>query len=320
VSAVLVTGGAGFVGSATAAALACAGRRVVVLDDLSTGFREFVRWGPLVLGDVGDRALVARVLREHGVTAVLHFAAKILVGESLGEPALYDRWNRGKTTTLIETAVAADVRAFVFSSSASVYGNPREVPVREEHPRRPVNPYGESKRACEDVLFASGLPAVALRYFNAAGGLPADGVGERHDPETHLIPLALRAARTGVPLTLHGADYDTPDGTCIRDYVHVADLADAHVAALERLERGAEGGAWNLGSGQGRSVREVLAAVERTLGRPVPVAVGPRRTGDPPRLVAAPERALDDLGWRARRSDLDRIVRDAAACDALFHG
>ena len=318
--AVLVTGGAGYIGSACAYALHAAGRPVVVLDDLSTGWRDFVKWGPLVEGDVGDRALVRDTIRSHGVTAVMHFAAKAQVAESVREPRLYDLWNRGKTTELVAAAAAAGVGAFVFSSTCAVYGEPAVVPIDERAERRPVNPYGVSKAACEDVLFASGMPAAALRYFNAAGGLPEQGVGERHDPESHLLPLAIRAAREGRPVQVFGTDYDTRDGTCVRDYIHVMDLAAAHLRALDHLAGGGASGAWNLGTGRGQSVHEILEAVGDVMGVRVERSAAARRPGDPPVLVAAARRAARELGWRAACSDLPRIVEDAVACDALFHG
>jgi UDP-arabinose 4-epimerase len=311
--AVLVTGGAGYIGAVTARRLAEAGREVVVLDDLSTGHRDVVRWGPLVVGDIADEALVAATLRRHGVRAVVHFAAKALVAESVERPDLYDRWNRVKTTTLGRVAAAEGVRAFVFSSTCAVYGDPTTVPIPEAHARKPVNPYGVSKAAAEDALRSTGMPVALLRYFNAAGAEPEHGLGERHDPETHVIPLAIRAALTGTPMTVLGTDWPTPDGTCVRDYVHVADLATAHLMALDRLERGLPGGAWNLGTGRGASVREVLREVGRAIGRTVPSVDGPRRPGDPPALVADPRRALEDLGWTATHSDLPRIARDAVA-------
>ena len=314
--AVLVTGGAGYVGPPAVRALVESGRRVVVLDDFSTGHREHVRWGTLVEGDIADEALVTDTLRSHGVTAVLHFAAKALVGESVRDPELYDRWNRGKTTVLASVAAREGVRAIVFSSTCAVYGQPEVVPIDEEETKKPINPYGASKVACEQALFATGIPVAALRYFNAAGAEPEHGLGERHDPETHLIPLALRALRTGEPITILGTDYPTPDGTCVRDYVHVSDLASAHVRALDRLERGDGGGAWNLGTGTGASVREVLDAAGRVAGREVPAEEGPRRDGDPPVLVACADRARRDLGWTPVASDLERIVADAAAYEA----
>ena len=318
--AVLVTGGAGYIGSACAYALHEAGRDVVVLDDLSTGFREFAKWGPLVEGDIADRGLVSDTIRAHGVGAVMHFAAKAQVAESVAHPDLYDGWNRGKTTELVATAAECGIRAFVFSSTCAVYGEPKVVPIAEDTPREPVNPYGVSKAACEDALFASGLPAAALRYFNAAGGVPGQGVGEKHDPESHLIPIAVRAAREGRPMTVFGTDYPTPDGTCVRDYIHVVDLASAHLRALAHLEGGGASGVWNLGTGRGSSVQEILDAVDDVLGTTVERLEGPRRPGDPPELVAAPHRAARDLGWQPACSDLRRIVVDAAACDAMFHG
>lgn len=315
--AVLITGGAGYVAPPSVRALAGTGRDVVVLDDFSTGHRDFVKWGTLVEGDVGDEALLRRTIRHYGVTAVLHFAAKALVGESMRDPDLYDRWNRGKTTVLAGVAASEGIQALVFSSTCATYGNPQRIPIDEDEPQEPINPYGVSKLACEKALFGSGVAVAALRYFNAAGAEPGHGIGERHDPETHLVPLALRAVQTGEAIRLFGTDYPTPDGTCIRDYVHVTDLAAAHVAALERLEAGRGGGAWNLGTGRGASVREVLAAVDRVLGRPVPVEEAPRREGDPPVLVARADRALRDLGWSTRVSDLDRIVADAAAFEGM---
>jgi UDP-glucose-4-epimerase GalE len=310
--AVLVTGGAGYVGSVAVRHLLAAGRPVVVIDDLSTGHREAVGAAELVVGDAGDVGLVRAVLRRRRVRAVLHFAAKALVEESVREPELYDRANRGTTVALLAAAAREGVRAFVLSSTCAVYGVPQSVPIPEDHPRAPVNPYGRSKRDAEDAVAASGIPSALLRYFNAAGGEPEHGLVERHDPETHLIPRALAAARSGAPLTVHGSDYPTPDGTCVRDYVHVGDLAEAHLAALARLEAGGDGGAWNLGTGRGHSVREVLSAVAARLGRPVPSVDGPRREGDPPELVADPSRARRDLGWNPVRSDLERLVRDAS--------
>ncbi len=308
---VLVTGGAGYVAPPVVRRLAEAGRRVVVLDDFSTGYRAHARWGTLVEGDVGDADLLRRVFRDERIGAVLHFAAKSLVGESVREPKLYDAWNRGKTTVLASVAAGEGVGAFVFSSTCAVYGDPVALPLREDHPRRPVNPYGRSKVGCEDALFATGVPTAALRYFNAAGAEPEHGLGERHDPETHLIPLAMRAAVTGEPISVFGTDYDTPDGTCVRDYVHVRDLATAHLLALERLESGGGGGRWNLGTGEGASVGAVLDAVEEAMGRAVPRRDAERRAGDPPVLVADGAKARAELGWAPRSSSLARIAEDA---------
>jgi len=312
--AVLVTGGAGYVGSHAVAALVAAGRRVVVLDDLSAGHREAVRGVPLVVARVEDEALVRATCAAHAVDAVLHFAGRISVAESVRDPAGYERANVTATAALAAAVHGAGVRRLVFSSSAAVYGTPERVPVPEDHPQRPTSPYGESKARAEAVLAASGLEVAALRYFNAAGAEPALGLGERHDPETHLIPLALQAARAGTPLAVFGEDWPTPDGTCVRDYVHVVDLARAHVAALARLEAGRGGGAWNLGTGAGHTVRQVIAAAERATGRRVEVRAAPRRPGDPAVLVADPARAARDLGWTASaRSALDAIVADAWA-------
>jgi len=307
---VLVTGGAGYIGAVTASRLVASGREVVVLDDLSTGHRDNARFGAFVEGDIADAGLVRSTLETHGVSAVLHFAAKALVGESVAHPALYDTWNRGKTTALVEVCAAAGVQAFVFSSTCAVYGAPETIPINESTPLAPINPYGESKVACETALFESGLPAIALRYFNAAGAAPDVGLWERHDPETHLIPLCFDAVLGGRPLTVLGTGHPTPDGTCVRDYVHVLDLADAHIAALDALESGAPGGAFNLGTGDGASVRQVIDAVAAVAERPVPHTEGAARAGDPPTLVADPSLMADTLGFRTQH-DLIAIVRDA---------
>ena len=310
---VLVTGGAGYVGSHAAKALVRSGRRVVVLDDLSTGHADAVRFGTLVRGDAGDEASVERLLREEHLGAVLHFAGRISVEESVRDPAGYRRANVDVTAALARAARRAGVAAFVFSSSAAVYGTPDRAPIPEDAAVRPESPYGASKAEAERVLAGSGLAVACLRYFNAAGADPAAGLGERHDPETHLVPLALRAAAAGTPLAVFGLDWPTEDGTCVRDYVHVADLATAHVAALERLESGRGGGTWNLGTGRGASVLEVAAAVERATGRRLARTPSPRRAGDAAVLVADPARARADLGWRPTQSDLDRVVADAWA-------
>lgn len=317
--AVLVTGGAGYVGSHAVAALLAAGRPVVVLDDLSTGHADALppvggARATLVVGRVEDADLVARLARDHRVGAVLHFAARTSVAESMGDPDGYHRANVGATRTLAGAAAAAGVAHVVFSSSAAVYGAPVTVPIPEDHPLAPVNPYGATKAEAEARLAATGLRVASLRYFNAAGAEPDLGLGERHAVETHLVPLAVAAALGGPPLTVHGEDWPTPDGTCVRDYVHVVDLAAGHLAALGWLERGGATRAWNLGTGRGASVREVLDAVGRAVGRPVPWRPGPRRPGDPPVLVADPARAARELGWRATaRSGLDRLVADAVA-------
>jgi UDP-glucose-4-epimerase GalE len=317
-NAILVTGGAGYVGSHACKALATAGYRPVVYDNLSRGHREAVRWGPLIEGDLHDTARVAAALQDHGVTAVMHFAAFAYVGESVGDPETYYRNNVGGTLALLEAMRRAEVATIVFSSTCAVYGAPDRLPIAETTPKAPLNPYGDTKLAIERALHwyagAYGLRFAALRYFNAAGADPESEIGEDHDPETHLIPRVLRAALgTGDPVEVYGTDYPTADGTAIRDYIHVADLADAHVRALGYLDAGGESGAMNLGTGQGCSVRQVIAAVERIAGRPVPFRETARRAGDPPELVADPALARARLGWQPRHSDLDTIIRTALA-------
>lgn len=313
---VLVTGGAGYIGSHTCKALAAAGHVPVTFDNLSTGHRAAVRWGPLVVGELGERELVERTLREQRIDAVVHFAASAYVGESMTDPARYFRNNVIHTLGLLEAMQASGVRHLVFSSTCATYGVPRAVPIPEDHPQQPVNPYGESKLFVERALHwhgvCHGLHWLALRYFNAAGADPDGEIGEVHEPETHLIPLAIQAAlgQRG-PLQVMGTDYPTPDGTAVRDYIHVSDLADAHVRALGHLLGGGASDALNLGTGRGHSVREVIAAVARASARAVPAVDAPRRAGDPPALVAAPGRAAAVLGWRPVHSSLETIVRTA---------
>ena len=313
---ILVTGGAGYIGSHTCKALAALGLVPVVYDNLSTGHRDAVRWGPLVEGDLADRARLESALREHGAEAVVHFAASAYVGESMSDPAKYFRNNVANTLTLLEAMHAAGVRRIVFSSTCATYGVPRRVPIAEDHPQQPVNPSGESKLFVERALhwhgLAHGLQWLALRYFNAAGADPEGEIGEVHEPETHLVPLAIQAALgQRAQIQVMGTDYDTPDGTAVRDYIHVTDLADAHVRALAHLERGGASGAMNLGTGTGHSVREVIRAVEAASGRRVHAVDAPRRAGDPPALVAAPGRAGEVLGWVPRHSSLAEIVQTA---------
>lgn len=315
---VLVTGGAGYVGAHACAALAEAGFAPVVYDDLSRGHRDAVLWGPLIEGDVRDAESLAAALRSSGARAVLHFAAKAEVGESAQDPALYYDVNVGGAVALARAARATGVDALIFSSTCAVYGMPERMPIAEEAAYRPINPYGASKMAAERVFedcgAAFGLRTIRLHYFNAAGADPEARIGERHDPETHLIPLALRAAMPGTfSLKIMGEDYPTPDGSAIRDYVHVMDLADAHVLALKRLLAGGDGGVFNLGVGRGFSVKEVVSSVERVTGSPVRQESAPRRPGDPPELVSAPGKAESELGWRPARTELDDIVRDAYA-------
>lgn len=322
---VLVAGGAGYIGSHTCKALAAAGYAPVTLDNLGYGHRDAVRWGPLVEADLADRDGLERVIRDQRVSAVLHFAAYAYVGESMLDPGRYFQNNVTGSLNLLDAMHATGVRRLVFSSSCATYGIPDAVPITEDTPQRPVNPYGESKLMVERALHwhgvAHGLKSVALRYFNAAGADAAGELGERHDPETHLIPLAIDAALgRAPPLQVMGADYDTPDGTAVRDYIHVSDLADAHVRALAYLERGGVSAALNLGTGHGHSVREVIAMVERVTGLKVPHSDAPRRAGDPPALVAAAFRARALLDWQATRSDLLTIVRTATAWHRRMHG
>ena len=318
---ILVTGGAGYVGAVSVAAFLAAGHEVTVLDDLTSGHRSAVPDGAqLVAGSFGDGALVERTLRQGGIEAVLHCAARSLVGESIKDPAKYYRENVAGGIAMLEAMRVADVSRIVFSSTAAVYGVPDATPIPEDAALRPINPYGETKRSFEGALAwygqAYGLRSVSLRYFNVAGA--TETIGEDHDPETHLIPVVLRAVETGEPLTLFGDDYPTPDGTCIRDYIHVADLADAHLRAIEatspddsRTETGAL--VCNLGNGGGFSNRQVIAAAETVVGRPIPYQVGPRRPGDPPVLVASAARAGEVLGWRPGHPTLESMVGSAWA-------
>jgi UDP-glucose-4-epimerase GalE len=318
---ILVTGGAGYVGAVSVEAFLAAGHTVVVLDDLSTGHRAAVPDGArLVVGDYGDRSTAAALLADERIDAILHCAARSLVGESLVEPARYFRDNVAGGISLLEAARETGVDRFVLSSTAAVYGVPDAIPITEDAPLRPINPYGETKRSLEGALDwyarAYGLRSVSLRYFNVAGA--TDAIGEDHDPETHLIPAILQAVDDGRRLTLFGDDYQTRDGTCIRDYIHVADLADAHLLAIEATaagdQRTADGLlACNLGNGEGSSNLEVIAAAEAVVGRPIDYEVGPRRAGDPPVLVASAERATSVLGWAARRPGLDEMVGSAWA-------
>jgi UDP-glucose 4-epimerase len=323
-STVVVAGGAGYIGSHAVKALAVAGYDVVVYDDLSAGHAEAVtrlaaahpgRSIRLAEGDVLDTAALAGVLREAGAGAVMHFAARLLVGESVQDPIGYYRANVTGTMSVLEAMARAGVARFVFSSTAATFGEPLSTPIDETHPQRPINPYGETKLAVERALphveRATGIRWMVLRYFNAAGADPDGLIGEDHEPEEHLIPRAMLAVQGGPSLTVFGDDYPTADGTCIRDYVHVTDLAAAHVAALQALEGGAASAAYNLGNGEGMSVREVIAAVARAAGRPVPHTTGLRRPGDPARLVASSERIRRELGWRPTFGRLEAIVETA---------
>jgi UDP-arabinose 4-epimerase len=322
---ILVTGGAGYIGSHTCKALAAAGWRPIAYDNLVNGHAGAVRWGPFEHGDVLDRTRLDEVLAKHRTEAIIHFAAFAYVRESIAEPAKYYRNNVQGSLTLLEAAQDAGIRKVVYSSSCAVFGSPGITPITEDAVKSPVSPYGASKLMVETMLRdferAHGLEWTALRYFNAAGCDPDGEIGEQHDPETHIIPLALSvAARQRPSFTIHGADYDTPDGTCVRDYVHVSDLARAHVHALERLEAGPGAGALNLGVGRGYSVREVLQTVRDVTGCDVPVTVGPRQEGDPPILVSDSARAERALGWKPRMPDLADIVRTAWAWRSAREG
>ena len=313
----MVTGGAGFIGSHACKALRRAGILPVAYDNLSTGHAQSVRFGPLVQGDVRDRATLADAMRTHHVDAVIHFAASAYVGESVQDPAKYYDNNVGGMMSLLAAAQDAGVARVVFSSSCATYGQPDRLPIAEDAAQAPINPYGRTKLICEQILRDYGpaydLRYVALRYFNAAGADAEGELGEKHDPETHLIPLAMLAAAGAIPaLGIFGTDYATADGTCVRDYIHVGDLARAHVLAVQYLMDGGASTALNLGSGNGLSVRQIIEAIERFTGKNLPVREEPRRAGDPPVLTADPSLAASVLGFRTELSDIDTIVRHAA--------
>ena len=310
----LVTGGAGYIGSHACKALAAAGHTPVAYDNLARGNAWAVKWGPLEEGDILDQARLEAVIERHKPTAAMHFAALAYVAESVADPAIYYRTNVQGTLTLLEAMRRQGVDRLVFSSSCATYGSPAVTPIAEAAPQAPINPYGATKLVSEWMLrdyAAYGLKAVALRYFNAAGADPDGEIGEAHDPETHLIPLLLDAAATGGAFVVNGDDYETPDGTCVRDYVHVADLAAAHVLACERVGSAEGFEAYNLGTGEGLSVAEIVAAARARTGAAIKVAVGPRRAGDPAVLTADPSRARTELGWTPRLSGLDDIIDTA---------
>lgn len=314
---ILVAGGAGYIGSHMVRALLDAGYRTLTFDNLSSGHRDAVS-GDFMEGDLADRAALDRAFDRSPIDAVMIFAGSIQVGESVINPALYYRNNVSNVINLLDAALAHGIRRIVFSSTAAIFGEPQQIPIDEQHPSRPLNPYGRSKLMIEDILAdydrAYGLKSVCLRYFNAAGAHPNGDLGERHEPETHLIPIALEVALGMRPhLAIYGDDYDTPDGTCIRDYVHVADLCQAHLLALQTLREGSGSLKVNLGNGQGFSVREVVDAVQRVTGRSIPVQVCERRPGDPARLIADSRLAKKELGWKPQYVDLDEIVATAWA-------
>jgi UDP-arabinose 4-epimerase len=316
-SRVLVTGGAGYIGSHCCKALGEAGIQPVVYDNLSRGHADAVKWGPLVIGDLRDRELLLETLQQEKIEAVIHFAALAYVGESVEKPLLYYDNNVGGMLALLDAMHLAGVKNIVFSSSCATYGVPQKLPIAEDTVQAPINPYGRTKLISEwmleDTARSTDLHFAALRYFNAAGADPDGALGERHFPETHLIPLALMAAYgTGEPLEIFGTDYPTPDGTCIRDYIHVSDLAQAHLLALEAISNDTGSLKLNLGTGTGTSVRKVADAVEQITGLKVPIIEAPRRAGDPPELVACSKRSREILGFEPQWSDISQIVRDAA--------
>ncbi len=314
---VLVTGAGGYIGSHMCRMLQEAGHYVVALDTLENGFRDAITADAVVVGDTADVQLVRTVLLDQRLSSVIHFAGYIQVGESVRDPLKYYRNNVANTLALLDTLLAANVKTLIFSSTAAIFGNPQYTPIDEAHPKAPINPYGHSKlmveQICNDLSASHDLKSVCLRYFNAAGAHPDGSIGERHEPETHLIPLAIQAAlgQRG-PLQVFGSDYNTADGTCVRDYIHVEDLCTAHLAALNYLTSGGESAEFNLGSGHGYSVLEVLTAIEARLGLPVPRLLSGRRTGDPEVLVANSAKALAVLGWH-RRFELADIVEHAVA-------
>jgi UDP-arabinose 4-epimerase len=313
---VLITGGAGYIGSHSAKALAGAGFYPVVVDDLRTGHRSAVRWGPLVEADLADKAALGKVFETYPISAVIHFAGSAYVGESMAAPHLYFQNNVGCALSLLDSMLEHGVARIVFSSSCATYGRPQSIPITEEHPQQPVNPYGESKLMVEKILYwyarAFGLRYTILRYFNAAGADPDGELGEMHQPEPHLIPRVIAAALGSLSnVEVYGTDYETVDGTAVRDYIHVTDLAEAHVAAMRYLESGGAPAAFNLGTGMGHSVRQVIAAVEQVSGRKVPFQDLPRRAGDPAELVADAGNAMQHLAWRPHHSDLQLIVETA---------
>ena len=313
---ILVVGGAGYIGSHMAKMLVQSGHEVIVLDNLSTGFRDAVRYGRLIEGDLADETLVDQIFAENSIAAVMHFAALSQVGESVREPARYYRNNVANTQNLLDAMLRHGVKRFIFSSTAAIFGEPETPAIDEQHPQRPINPYGRSKRMVEEMLgdydSAYGLRSVCLRYFNAAGADPEGEMGERHDPESHLIPLVLQAASGRRDhIAIYGNDYPTPDGTCVRDYIHVWDLCSAHLLALEHLLADGDSDAFNLGNGKGFSVQEVIDTARRVTGQPIQEIIQERRPGDPAVLVADSRKARRELGWEPRFEDLGTIVEHA---------
>ena len=314
---ILVCGGAGYIGAHMCKLLAAQGHSVSVFDNLSTGHAEAVRWGELIRGDLLVRDDIDRALRQRTFQAVMHFSARSLVGESVSRPDLYYQNNVTGTANLLDAMVAQGVKTFIFSSTAAIYGMPQYTPIDEQHPKAPINPYGNTKLMVETMLAdydtAFGLRSVALRYFNAAGADPEGTIGENHDPETHLIPNVLKSVlhQSTHPLKVFGNDYETPDGTCVRDYIHVADLGDAHLKALDYLQRGGKSDAFNLGNGKGFSVFDVINAARQVTGRDIHYTVVARRPGDPAVLVASAAKARETLNWVPKYTDLGEIIATA---------
>lgn len=327
-STILVTGGAGYIGSHAVLALQQAGYEVIVLDNLSYGHRELVEdvlQVKLIVGDTSDRALLDQLFADYPITAVMHFAAYIAVGESVTAPGKYYQNNVAGTLTLLQAMVDASIQQFVFSSTCALYGIPQFTPITEDHPQAPISPYATSKQMVEQILAdfdqAYGLKSVRFRYFNAAGADPGGQLGEDHAPETHLIPLVLLAAMGKLPaIKIFGTDYPTEDGTCIRDYIHVADLAQAHVLGLQYLQKGGESNVFNLGNGNGFSVREVIEVAEQVTGKPITVVESDRRPGDPPILVGSSDKARKTLNWQPQHADLTQIVGHAWQWHQKRHG
>jgi UDP-arabinose 4-epimerase len=312
---ILVTGGAGYIGSHACKVLATSGYEPVAYDNLSRGDRSAVKWGPLEVGDISDTDRLRAVFQHYRPVGLMHFAAYAYVGESVQDPLLYYGNNFGGTTSLLQALLDYQTIPVVFSSTCATYGEPIAIPISEDHPQRPINPYGFSKLFTEQLLadldIAHGLRSVSLRYFNAAGSDPDGEIGEAHDPEPHLIPLVLAAARDGKPVRVFGNDYDTADGTCVRDYIHVLDIADAHLRALNYLLGGGAGCALNLANERGYSVKEVITTAEGVCGRPILIEMAPRRAGDPATLIGSSERARSLLGWKPARSELRIQIADA---------
>jgi len=320
---VLVIGGAGYIGSHMVKMLSLAGHHVTTLDNLSNGYKDAVLYGDFIEGDIADTALLDQVFSEKSFDGVMHFASYIQVGESVEKPSMYYRNNVSNTQSLLDAMLAHNVKCFIFSSTAATFGEPEYTPIDEAHPQKPINPYGHSKLMVEQILadfdHAYGLKSVSLRYFNAAGADPEGALGERHLPETHLVPLVLQAASGRRDnITIFGTDYDTPDGTCIRDYIHIQDLCSAHLLGLEHLVAGGESKSYNMGNGQGYSIQEVIDVAKKVTGNDFKVIHGERRSGDPARLVADSTLLQKELGWQPEFAELESIIRHAWEWERKF--